>query len=135
MGLPRPYAVYPVPNRLNIAAKTPIPWQSNPDLEISGGITLNQENENKVWVEKRCAYCGAVFSDDEKAIRWTKLDKPLHHTYERVFSDLHPFHLECMKETRIFCPFMRKTKDSEYETGKYSNLRANAHAQISTTRF
>ena len=37
-----------------------------------------------------------------------------------------PFHIECMKQARIFCPFMKKRKDFEFEQGKFKHIKANA---------
>ena len=42
-----------------------------------------------------------------------------------VFSDNYPFHIECMKQARIFCPRMRQTENSEFEYGRYQDLKEN----------
>lgn len=133
LGLPRPFARYggKYPNPKKLAIKSPIPWQSIPVVS-SGRIALETDNEEKVWKENRCPYCGVVFVENDEAIRWTTLDTPLSKKGQRVFSDLHPFHLECMRQARIFCPHMKTTTDTEFEIGPYSQMRANAHAQISS---
>jgi hypothetical protein len=51
-------------------------------------------------------------------------------TNSLVKSDSHPFHFECMKQARMFCPHMKKTKDSEFETGKYSELREKCMQEL-----
>ena len=132
MGLPRPYAKYGskgFPNPLRIPSKTPIPWQSFPILE-TGRIGLEKELEPKVWSENRCGYCGVVFGVEDVAIRWLTMDKIIGMDGLRVFSDYHPFHLECMVQTRIFCPFMKKTKDEEFETGIFKELKEKAIKEI-----
>jgi hypothetical protein len=130
-GLPRPFARYKKDNLnvFNLARKTPIPWQSKPNSRMSG-ISLIPENENMVYISNICAYCGIFFLNNEKTIRWTTLDTPLSKDGNRVFSDVHPFHLECMEQARTFCPHMKKTTDDEFETGTYSKLRSNADEQI-----
>ena len=57
-------------------------------------------------------------------------DKPLSKNGDRVFSDIHPFHLECMKQGRIFCPHMKETKDEEFEVGTFKELRDKVDAFI-----
>lgn len=134
IGLPRPYAVYGKENNpLNLAAKTPIPWQSIPRKD-GNGINLLQRHEDSVYEENLCAYCGVVFLPDEEAVRWTTVDKPLNQYGPRVYSDIHPFHIECMKQARIFCPHMKKTEDQEFETGAYKKLRQNADKQLNSHR-
>jgi hypothetical protein len=130
VGLPRPFAKYKKGiGRFNLPSRTPIPWQSIPDVSM-GGIRLFQRHEDSVYIKNLCAYCGVAFSPIEQVIRWTTLDKPLSKNGDRVFSDLHPFHLECMRQTRTFCPHMKNTTDDEFETGTYSELRSNADEQI-----
>lgn len=130
IGLPRPFAKYKKGvGRFNLPLKTPIPWQSEPDLSM-GGIRLIKENEEKVYAGNLCAYCGVDFLKNEKVIRWTTLDKPLSKDGDRVFSDLHPFHLECMRQARIFCPHMKTTTDDEFELGTFEELRARADIQL-----
>ena len=130
-GLPRPFAKYGngFPNPKKLALKTPIPWQSTPDVE-SGGIALEKNNEEAVWRDNLCPFCGIGFTNDEMSVRWTTINKPLSKDGDRVFSDLHPFHLECMRQARIFCPHMKTTADSEFEIGPYFQMRGNAHNQI-----
>jgi hypothetical protein len=130
-GLPRPFAKYGngFSNPKKLASKTPIPWQSAPDIE-NGFLALEKSNEEAVWRDNLCPFCGLGFTDNEPSIRWTTINKPLSKDGDRVFSDLHPFHLECMRQARLFCPHMKTTKDEEYEIGPFSNMRSNAHAQI-----
>ena len=129
-GLPRPFAKYKKGIGLSkLFGKTPIPWQSVPSI-FSGNLLLEKENEKKVWSENLCAFCGLGFKETEQSIRWTTINKPLSKDGDRVFSDLHPFHIECMRQARIFCPHMKTTTDDEFEIGPYSQMRANAHAQI-----
>ena len=129
-GLPRPFAKYKKGvGRSKLSGKTPIPWQSVPNL-FSGNLFLEKENEEKVWSKNLCAFCGLGFKDSEQSIRWTTINKPLSKDGGRVFSDLHPFHLECMRQARLFCPHMKTTTDSEFEIGPYFQMRVNAHNQI-----
>ena len=57
------------------------------------------------------------------------LDKDIF-SKSRVFSDSYPHHLECMKQARIFCPFMRTLIDKNFETGEYDILRSNHFKHI-----
>jgi hypothetical protein len=132
VGLPRPFAKYKKgigPH--NLPSKTPIPWQSIPDTK-AGNLRLFQKHEDSVYKDRVCAYCGIVFESNEEAIRWTTVDKPLTKSGQRVFSDVHPFHFECMKQARIYCPHMKTTADEEFEIGTYAQLRANADLQIAS---
>jgi hypothetical protein len=88
-------------------------------------LNVNKTNESLIFIENRCAYCGASFIGDESCIRWKIPSDMKKETNSLVKSDSHPFHFECMKQARIFCPHMKKTKDSEFETGKYYELRNN----------
>ena len=124
VGLPRPWAT---PKRKDLAKRVPIPWQSEDRFESFGHLGLNQKNEDLVYIQNLCSYCGIKIKNKETAIRWT--NAPLAFTSKegpKVFSDLHPLHLECMEQARIFCPHMRKLQDSEFETGIYKELKQNA---------
>jgi hypothetical protein len=130
VGLPRPYAVtdpkfYKIINKFYLHKKIPIPWQSAP-LMTDRPIQLIVENEDKVFNESLCPYCGVGFDKNEYVCRWTSSDSTPTSIGPRVYSDSHPFHINCMKQARVFCPFMRKTKDNEFEYGKYDILKSNA---------
>lgn len=132
-GLPRPFAFTFAQKPKNtqdfyLHPKVPIPWQSIPDFHNGGKLKLNKENEVLALRKKLCAYCGIKFTKHEIVIRWiTGFSK--RRSEDRVLSDNYPFHIKCMEEGRIFCPRMRKTKDSEYETGEFHMLEYNAIAQ------
>jgi hypothetical protein len=124
VGLPRPFAI---PNRIDLAKKIPIPWQSEDRFESLGHLGLNQKNEDLVYKKDLCSYCGIEIKNDEITIRW--IGAPLELTTRegpKVFSDFHPLHLECMKQSRTFCPHMRKLQDLDFEIGKYRELKQNA---------
>ena len=104
IGLPRPNAII-------MGKKRPIPWQSAPNYE-SGKLELIRENEDKVLTEHRCAFCGDVINK-KNTIRWIKAEE--HKGRDIVPSDSQPFHLECMRQARIFCPFISQLDDKEYE--------------------
>jgi hypothetical protein len=140
LGLPRP--MFEVPEEFaknkpigsNLISKTklylhkkiPVPWQSEPVFNGLQQLNLNIKNEEKVYKEGRCAFCGILFIEEEYTIRWTTTKGIPSPTGPNVFSDNFPFHLECMKQARRFCPFMRTTNDNEYEIGKYLELKNNA---------
>jgi hypothetical protein len=136
IGLPRPY--YEVSksfinkSKINLARVVPIPWQSKAvftENPIPTVFNVIEENEKRVCIEGLCGYCGIKFEDYDKCIRWigTKplvlSDLPNDGQGPRVFSDTHPLHLECMKQARIFCPFMRIRSDLEFEYGIFSELK------------
>jgi hypothetical protein len=124
VGLPRPFAF---PNRKGMAKKVPIPWQSEDRFESKGHLGLNQINEDLIFENCLCGYCGIKINNNEITQRW--ITAPLEFTTRegpKVFSDFHPLHLKCMEEARIFCPHMRKLQDSHFEIGKYKELRQNA---------
>ena len=124
VGLPRPWAI---PKRNDLAKKVPIPWQSEDWFESNGHLGLNENNEDLVYINDLCPYCGIKINNDETVIRWYTCDLILVNKNDRwVYSDLHPFHIECMKQGRIFCPHMRELKDIDFETGSYKELKQNA---------
>jgi thioredoxin 1 len=51
------------------------------------------------------------------------------HDSNFVFSDIHPLHLECMRQTRIFCPGMKQRTEKEFEYGLYLNLKNNSQKE------
>jgi hypothetical protein len=144
LGLPRP--TFEVPKefaknkpigsklisktKLYLHKKIPIPWQSEPVFNGLQQLTLNVENEEKVYKEGRCAFCGILFIAEESAIRWTTVKGIPNPTGPNVFSDNFPFHQECMKQARRFCPFMRTTINEEFEYGPFELLRLKADEHI-----
>ena len=124
VGLPRPFAT---PNRKDLAKKVPIPWQSEDRFQSLGHLGLNKKNEDLVYENNLCPYCGIKINDKEIVTRWYTCNLILvNKNYRWVYSDLHPFHLECMKQGRIFCPHMRGLQDLDFETGTYKELKQNA---------
>lgn len=124
IGLPRPFAI---PNRKDLAKKVPIPWQSEDRFESKGHLGLNQINEDLVFKNGLCSYCGIKINNDEITQRWITAPVELTtHDGPKVFSDFHPLHIECMKQARIFCPHMRKLNDQDFEEGKFIDLKTNA---------
>lgn len=141
-GLPRPHFITPEsfhyketqnfknPFRRYLHKIIPIPWQSLPKFEFPTGLNLILENEKKVISDSLCAYCGIQFNDDSLAIRWITQNLSPEENGARVRSDSYPFHLECMKQARIFCPFMRTLSDKDFEIEKYKKLRKDAENDI-----
>jgi thiol-disulfide isomerase/thioredoxin len=126
VGLPRPFVKVSKKERIKskLAAKVPIPWQSGLNNDGNGFLKLIQENEEVVYYKDLCSYCGIKINDKENVIKWTKPnDKPVQLNGDVVFSDIHPFHLECMKQARTYCPGMRKIAEEEFEYGLYSDLK------------
>lgn len=132
VGLPRPFAKVPkiflnTPSikKMRLAKKFPVPWQSFPKFH---GNTLGIvfENEDRIYIDSLCPYCGIRFNNEEICIRWTATDSIPSREGPRIFSDSYPFHIECMKQARIFCPHMRETKDEEFEIGSFIFLKAKA---------
>ena len=143
LGLPRPHKVLTdsyikkVKNRFLINKKVPIPWQSKPIFDENSGLALNviKKNEFKVFKESLCAYCGIKINNDEFCTRWTVSDMDNFIIDDkgdgiRVLSDFHPFHIKCMNETRIFCPFMKKLKENDFQYGEFKQLQKNAKFAI-----
>jgi hypothetical protein len=145
IGLPRPFIDVPnyfINNKslsFSLPKKIPIPWQSKPILNIHAPknsvdfkvvFNIINENEDLIYKNNLCGYCGIPFEKNEYCIRWKSKDKKPKKLTTRVLSDIHPLHLECMKEARIFCPHMKKTIDTEYEYGTYTELRKNADEYI-----
>lgn len=132
IGLPRPVINSSFGNkeqikRAKIAKIVPIPWQSKPGFGTGGFLQLNLENENQVYINNLCPYCGIKIKDSENTARWKTADlEKSTENGDRVFSDFHPFHLECMKQGRTFCPFIRDLNDEDFEYGSFFELRKNA---------
>ena len=134
IGLPRPHA-YPslqdqftVNGERHLAPRVPIPWQTEPDYRVNKKIgkfvLMIAERERQIYIKDLCGYCGSQFETNDEAVIWTNYDKPVGILGARVYSDFHPFHVECMEQTRVFCPHMKKTENSEYKYGKYADLKA-----------
>ena len=138
-GLPRPYAITPdylhFSKALSFSNKfkrylhkiIPVPWQSVP-LFINGGsglLSVNIENESLVVPNNLCGYCGNGFSNNELCSRWISNNKTISEdglTGSRVYSDIYPLHLECMRQARRFCPFMRTLSEKDFEFSQYDIL-------------
>ncbi len=129
VGLPRPFSKVTLLNRKRhkLAAIVPIPWQSGARNNENLFLRLIQENEDIVYYKDLCSYCGLKINDDEDVIRWNspKINE-IRHDGSFVFSDIHPLHIECMRQTRIYCPGMKKRKKEEFEYGKYYKLKNDA---------
>jgi hypothetical protein len=133
-GLPRPHYVVPKEfyDKKNFPFKStskfflhpvvPIPWQSFPIFNDKSKLGLIEKNESVVYLKSLCPYCGVKIEDKEICIIWKDKKIP---TLEgpRIWSDYHPFHIECMKQGRKYCPFMRSIKNNQFETGEYKKLK------------
>jgi hypothetical protein len=94
-------------------------------MEDEFNLRLIETNEDLVLQNNLCAYCGIKIEDNEIVIRWANNEVKPSKNGVRVFSDYHPFHQNCMKQARIYCPFMRNTQDEEFEIGDYKSLKLN----------
>lgn len=130
-GLPRPFKNFDKNIYKNIkstlAKKIPIPWQSEPVFEDFNNISVFSvilKNESMVYLKSLCSYCGIKINKNEICVRWNASDLKIpKEINERVKSDYHPLHLECMKQARIFCPFMKKINEEEFVYGPYEKLK------------
>lgn len=130
-GLPRPYADTTLnkeyKTKYGLAKIVPIPWQSKPAFKFGRALKLNKINEDNIYIKDLCPYCGIKIEDNEICARWNTADvSRLGSTGARVFSDVHPFHKECMKEARVFCPFMKTLNNNDFEYGNYVILKQKA---------
>lgn len=130
-GLPRPFAYTTKKSTKNkkysLPKTVPIPWQSKPAFKTGGLLNLNDENENKIYDEDICPYCGIKIEKNQESVRWhTSQIAKLIKKRDFVFSDIHPFHKECMKEGRTFCPFMKTLNDNDFEYNNYTTLKQKA---------
>jgi thioredoxin 1 len=129
VGLPRPFSKVLKQHQVGhaLAPKVPIPWQSRAQNNQDGFLKIVQENEDIVYTKSLCSYCGIAINNEESVVRWKnkELDK-IKHDGRFVLSDIHPLHLTCMKQTRVYCPGMKKKKEEEFEYGKYIDLEKNA---------
>lgn len=125
-GLPRPFSKVLKHHRTNrkLSAKVPIPWQSAAKNDDRTFLRIIQENEDIVYYKNLCSYCGIKINDEENVVKWKNphIDKIIHDG-PFVLSDIHPLHLECMRQTRIYCPGMRKRIEDEFEYDIYLNLK------------
>jgi hypothetical protein len=124
VGLPRPYfnvdeRFYTKNKKRYLAKRVPVPYQSMPG-EGHVPIKLNIDNEKEAISKDLCSYCGIKINDEEISIRW-KIEVEADFFYEQrdfVPTDFHPLHIECMRQARIYCPFMRTLKDIVFDVKK-----------------
>ena len=132
VGLPRPFSKVLKKHRTNnkLSAKVPIPWQSAAKNDEISFLRIIQENEDNVYYKSLCSYCGIKIKNEESVTRWKNpnIDK-IKHDGNFVLSDIHPLHLECMKQTRMYCPGMRKRSEKEFEYGLYLDLKKNSEKE------
>lgn len=138
-GLPRPiYAIDPnFILRFNNKLKNriPVPWQSRPVFnEVGVVFNVIEENEKRVVSHNVCGYCSLTFTKSEQCIRWIgdELNEvPINSSQgPRLFSDISPLHIKCMKQARFFCPYLNSRPDSEFEFGTYSKLKNNLDVYV-----
>ena len=138
LGLPRPYfkidKEFIKSTSINVSRVIPVPWQSYPifNKETKQAFRIIEDNELEVYAKNKCVYCGIAIDDIDLAIRWVGYEKIIDIKDKpgkdgpRIYSDFSPLHIECMKQTRIFCPFMKKLDESVFEYGYYKDLKNNA---------
>jgi len=134
IGLPRPFSKVLKKHRINnkLSAKVPIPWQSRAKNDEDGFLRLIQENEDIVYYKNLCSYCGVKINNDENVTRWKSRNlNEVRHGGQFVLSDIHPLHLECMQQARVYCPGMRKRNEEEFEYGTYLELKKNSEKERS----
>jgi hypothetical protein len=148
VGLPRPFIELPnkyrftVKGKFRLHAKVPIPWQSVVCLTEDNGILgVDREKEHQIFESDLCGFCGEKIGQEEDVVRWTAVWSSIQtelNLINRVQSDCHPFHLDCMKQSKIFCPYMRERPNTEFEHGKFKDLKLNAREDVKNhfkTRF
>jgi hypothetical protein len=145
-GLPRPFTIFPrllfyKNGERYVYEKTPIPYQSYPDINSDKPIGLIFKNEKDCLSNKLCPYCGLGFSEDQVCMRWITHESNnnsgeyvsnFNNSLVRVLSDIMPFHMPCMSEARKFCPFMRKLTDDDFEINRFDKLYSDAISYINT---
>jgi len=132
VGLPRPFSKVLKKHRINqkLSAKVPVPWQSRAKNDEDGFLRLIEENEDIVYYKNLCSYCGIKINNDENVIRWkSRTLNEVRHNGQFVLSDIHPLHIECMRQARIYCPGMRKKNENEFEFGTYLELKKNSEKE------
>jgi thioredoxin 1 len=131
-GLPRPFSKVLKKHRINtkLSAKVPIPWQSKAKNNEGTFLRLIQENEDVVYYKNLCSYCGIKIDNEEDVTRWKNPDiSKITYDGHFILSDIHPLHLECMRQARVYCPGMRKKNEKEFEYGKYIDLKKHAEKE------
>lgn len=132
VGLPRPFSKVLKQHQIshNLASKVPIPWQSRAQNNQDGFLKIVQENEDIVYTKNLCSYCGITINNEDDVVRWKNKElEKIRHDGRFVLSDIHPLHLNCMKQTRVYCPGMKKKKEEEFEYGKYIDLNKKAKSE------
>jgi hypothetical protein len=114
----------------------PIPWQSKPVFDEITRVVFNviEDHESLVYKNNLCSFCGIKINNNEECIRWTDINSNPFEVGPRVFSDNHPLHFDCMKQARVYCPYMRSLDNSEFEIGEYNKLRRNADLFINSLK-
>lgn len=147
-GLPRPFKKFDkkyykkLYSKVKLAKKIPIPWQSKPVFNnLDDVVVFNViiDNEKRVIEESLCGYCGIKIRNNEYCVRWNPEDISYlndidditfandgHSPIDRVSSDYYPLHIECMKQARIFCPFMKNVLEKNFEYGSFDILKNNS---------
>jgi hypothetical protein len=133
-GLPRPecYAnkkFYFKDGKRFLPKKFPVPYQSMPGDEIAF-IKLNIENEKEVVLNDLCSFCGTKIEEEDLSIRWMVEKIEIKQERDFVPSDFRPQHLECMKQARTYCPFMKTLKDYDFEIKKQKDNLLTAKEKI-----
>jgi hypothetical protein len=131
IGIPRPFfkvlkSEQYKNGKFHLHPKIPIPWQSEPHFKDGRAFNIIYENEEKVYPHNICPYCGKTFLPIEESTRWTGSKKKPTKDGPSILSDSFPFHIECMKQARIFCPFMRQVPEEQFEYGTYGKLKLNS---------
>ena len=131
-GLPRPFSKVLKKHRIEqkLSAKVPIPWQSAAKNDRISFLRIIQENEDIVYYKNLCSYCGIKINNEEYVVRWKNphIDK-IKIDGNFVISDIHPLHLDCMKQARTYCPGMKKRKEEEFEYGIYLELKKGSEKE------
>ena len=149
-GLPRPFVNVPLhlqkalsnlPIKKGFYLHPKVPMQFTARPRLTDRLTdLIVDNEQAVVRDELCGYCGEGFTPEQVCTIWKRYDVIPHMegpVGPRVFSDHYPFHLECMDQALIFCPYMRTvTTTEEFETGKHSDLilKSRAYKEFIETR-
>ena len=116
--------------------KIPVPWNTSPKFmkkneeNLSGFFQIDIDKEKKVLTENICMFCGKEFNIEENSIRYRVVHDKIEDGTRFIFSDISPYHEECMRQIRIYCPFMRTRADDEFESGKNNFLKINALNQL-----
>lgn len=135
-GMPRPKQnvikeLWKQGDKKYLAKIVPIPWQSIASFDTNGAFEVNVRNEHKIFRMDLCPYCGIKIENNEYCVRWLSPDKVSNViTGTRVPSDVHPFHIECMKEGRQYCPYLREQPESNFAYGEFKKLKNDALIQL-----